>query len=164
MAAHSRRRVPDVFDSSICPEPGAFSLIAFTIISVVWIFCQICISFQPSKKAAESSTQNSYNTTTHKVIVSTIYTIVLGILLLDGCWLTTMYIWAIKRLSTAPIHGFMDLSFTVLVVVIWCAFVLLGFVAWFWTLRVMAKQVLTLWDGRGSPSEKSDLDSVKSLT
>ncbi|KAI1273466.1 hypothetical protein F5Y07DRAFT_376487 [Xylaria sp. FL0933] len=161
MPRSPRRHSVDAFKSSLCPEPGAFTFIAFSILSVLWIFCQICIAFQP-KNPAKPPVQKSYDPT-GKIIVSAIYAIVLGILLLDGCCFVTLYVWAIKKVSTAPTIGVMDLFSSVLAVVTWCAFLLVLFGSGFWTIRVMIKQMYALWTDGGDNTKMSSSIKPKGL-
>ncbi|KAI0434362.1 hypothetical protein F5Y09DRAFT_296055 [Xylaria sp. FL1042] len=161
MAPHSHRHVGDAFKSSLCPEPGPFAFIIFSIISILWMFCQFCISFQ-LKKPSELFVQNSHDSTP-KIIVSAIYAIVLGILLLDGCWFVTLYVWAIKAVYTAPTLGLMDLFSTVVAVVVWCLFLVALFVSGVWTIQVMIKQIFAMWANRGDIPDVSGSTKPKSL-
>ncbi|KAI1350923.1 hypothetical protein F5Y01DRAFT_284727 [Xylaria sp. FL0043] len=161
MPRSPRRHVGDAFKSSLCPKPGAFTFIAFSILSVLWIFCQICIAFQP-KDSAKLPVQKFYDPT-EKIIASAIYAIVLGMLLLDGCWFATLYVWAIKKVSTTPTVGVMDLFSSVLAVVTWCAFLLVLFGSGCWTIGVMIKQLYTLWTDGGDATKVGSSTKPKSL-
>lgn len=83
------------------------------------------------------------------MIVSLLYAMICGILFLDGCWLATIYTWAIKQLSRGATRGVMDFVFVILVVAVWIIFLLAGFYLWVWATWVTMRQLLELWTGRG---------------
>jgi hypothetical protein len=120
------------------------------------MFCQMCIAVsKPAASSQLSSKSVNPHSTTYKMIASALYAIVFGVLLLDGCWVATIYIWGIKKIQTAATYGLTESTFTVLVLCVQYAVLLVGSASWLWTVSVMVKQVLALWADRGDGCEAS---------
>ncbi|KAI1749777.1 hypothetical protein F4782DRAFT_287225 [Xylaria castorea] len=132
------------FVSSVCPEPGAFTFISCTILSMAWIFLQICWSCSATPCSTQED-KKSNSSLTKKIATSIFYLTVVGILLLDICWLTTIFMWGIRQLSTGPTYGILDQAFTKLISTFYSFFLLGLVVLWLWTLRRIMRRVLDLW-------------------
>ncbi|KAI1121316.1 hypothetical protein F5Y10DRAFT_256527 [Nemania abortiva] len=160
-----RRHVDDIFAYSPCREPGPFTFMTFTIISILWLFCQLCLRFsasptshQPHSKN-ESRTQSS--TLTERVITSLLYAIMCGILLLDGCWLATIYTWATAKIAKEQTHGPVEFAFTRFVLVVWSIFLLAGCALWVWAMSAIIRQLCKLWVYRGKTLERDNLTGIQ---
>ncbi|KAI8944608.1 hypothetical protein F4801DRAFT_571127 [Xylaria longipes] len=151
MRPHPHHYAPDIFASSPCPDPGALTFIAFTIMSIAWAFNQLCPLFVSSSasslsrsKKLESHTQIS-SKPKRKMTVSLLYAMMCGILLLDSCWIATIYTWSIRGLSAGASRGIMDFVFTVPVLAILIMFLLIVFALWGWAVWVTMRQLFELW-------------------
>ncbi|KAI0862780.1 hypothetical protein F4860DRAFT_111120 [Xylaria cubensis] len=143
MTAPRHQRGSQMFASSFCPEPGAFTFIGCTILSMAWIFLQICWSYSTTPSSTRVDKKPS--TSPARIITSIFYLIVFGILLLDGCWLITIYSWTIKQFLTGPTHGMIEKAFTMLMGGFYMVFLLGLIVLWVWTLRHIMRYVFDLW-------------------
>ncbi|KAI8946681.1 hypothetical protein F4801DRAFT_52948 [Xylaria longipes] len=143
MTAPRQQHASQILASSVCPEPSAFAFVSCTILSMAWIFLQICWSYSATPSSTqEDKTPNSSPT---RIAMSVFYVVVLGILLLDGCWLTTIFSWGIKQLLTVPTHGMIEQAFTMLMGAFYIVFLLGLVVLWLWTLSCIMRFVLDLW-------------------
>lgn len=149
----SPHSVTGIFDSSPCPEPSPLAFVAFTILSTVWVFCQLCLSSSSSPATPQPHSENESNNkslaSTERIIASLLYATICGVLLLNGCWLATIYVWAIKQLYKGTSHGILGFAFTALVLAVHFIFLLAGFALWVWGLLVTLCRLCKLWIYRG---------------
>ncbi|KAI0103305.1 hypothetical protein GGR51DRAFT_253144 [Nemania sp. FL0031] len=146
----------DIFASSPCPEPGALTLIAFTILSIAWVFCQLCLSSLAASSRLHSKKEGRplSPSRTGRMIVSLFYAAICSVLLVDCCWLATIYTWAITKLSRGETRGLMDFAFTRFVLAVWLIFLLTICALWLWSLLVTVKRLCKLWVNPGDIFEQ----------
>ncbi|KAI0431431.1 hypothetical protein F5Y09DRAFT_304890 [Xylaria sp. FL1042] len=126
--------VAGIFYSSPCPEPGPLTFMAFTALSIVWVFYQLCLSPVSSSASLQSHCKNESNnksfSNAERIIASLVYATFCGILLLDGCWLATIYAWGIKLLSKGTTRGILDFIGVAILLALHFVFLSAGFVLW----------------------------------
>jgi hypothetical protein len=145
-----------IFEGSVCPEPNVFVFIAFTLVTVIWTFIQICLTYasSPPKTAAKlidkehvshDSALQSPNKRQELILTSFFYAITLGILLIDGCWLGTINAWGISRIVRSTSHGLADYASkgVFFLGVLPCLFA--GSVLWTWSLYSNVRRLYFSW-------------------
>ncbi|KAI0870412.1 hypothetical protein GGS24DRAFT_107944 [Hypoxylon argillaceum] len=154
-----------IFSSSSCPEPGALTFVAFTMLPISWVFYQLCLPSSSSPAYPQLRGKNESHTTqprsnTRRVVVSLLYAVICGILLLDGCWLGSIYTWGIKQTYRGTARGIADFAFTVLVLAVLPIFLLVGFALWFWALSATARRLWRLWAYSEEAFEEDELTGI----
>ncbi|KAI1364799.1 hypothetical protein F5Y08DRAFT_305778 [Xylaria arbuscula] len=139
------------FESSICPEPGAFTFAGLTILSIITIFGHFVISCAPTP-ASNPPTPDGHP---EKIIKSIFYLVITTMLFVDGCWLTHIYSWGIRAYLTPQPQGIMECSFVGLCVAATILVLLPLSVLWPWTLWSMVSYLLKLWIHQHDSSDTS---------
>ncbi|KAF3023672.1 hypothetical protein E8E14_013548 [Neopestalotiopsis sp. 37M] len=145
-----------IFERSVCPDPNVFVFIAFTLVTVIWTFIQICLTYAPSppRTAAKlidkeyvfhDSALQSPAKRQELILTSFFYAITLGILLMDGCWLGTINAWAITRIVRSTSHGLADYTFKGVFFLGVLPCLLAGFVLWTWSLYSNVRRLHLSW-------------------
>jgi hypothetical protein len=156
MAKHEHTQALGIFTSSSCPTPNVFVFVIFTIFFLFWVLYQLSTSSLPRPPTHATTRQPPIPHNIERTIISGWFTIVLGVLLLDGCWLGRIYVWTIVQLShtAGEASGLLELVFIKLVTGFMSLFLAAGFVLWAWTVIATARQMARSWISTGDP-EKS---------
>jgi hypothetical protein len=145
MAAMCHHHASSTLASPVCPEPSAFTFVICTITAVAWIFLQICWSYSTTLQSTPvDKADRTANSISKRLAMSFFYLAVSGILLLDGCWLITIFSLGIKQLLTATTHGMIDYAFTMIMGAFYVVILLGLVVLWIWTMRRIMEHVLDL--------------------
>ncbi|KAI0506795.1 hypothetical protein F5B22DRAFT_437718 [Xylaria bambusicola] len=145
---------------SVCPEPGLITFMAFTILSIIWLFCQLCLSTMSSPASPQIPNNEALS---KRIIMSSLYAIVCGILLLDGCWLAAIYAWGMTALSKGITDGVLWFFFTVIVLALHVIFLSAGFGFWVWGLFVTFWRLRALWVHRSIPVGQTDVTKSQEM-
>ncbi|KAK5633186.1 hypothetical protein RRF57_008900 [Xylaria bambusicola] len=129
------------FESSVCPEPGVFIFIGFTILSGFTIFTHLLVSYAPTP----ASNCPNPDRRPEKIIKSIFYIAISAIMLVDACWLTHIYSWGITGLLAVQTQGIIEWSFIRLWVAVTITCLLPLIVLWLWTLWSLGYYFFELW-------------------
>lgn len=143
MLSEKQVEVLHLFDNSICQEPDVFVFITFTIFTLLWA---LYMSIRSSQSEENPRNKNFLAC----VFLSIAYTSILAVLLLDGCWVITIFRWGFSQTSgangaTDTFIGLVDWMFTLLVLNFQYILFLLAFLLWAVTILRTAKQLVSVW-------------------